>query len=148
MGVAEKTQELAGFFQDVKDRLYGAEKSNQAICDVLNMQEAHALSWIGASGPMTMSEVAKALHLALSSATSIVDKLGGKNFVRRDRSSEDRRIVRVGLTKEGTRFFEIVQASRLQLASACLEALDEQEQDRLLELFRKITAKFRSDREA
>ena len=145
MAIAAKTQELAGYFQDVKDRLYGAEKSNTASCAVLNMQEAHALIWIGAGGPKTMSEIAKALHMALSSATSIVDKLEGKKFVRRDRSSEDRRIVRVELTEEGGRFLEIVTAARLAMAGACLDALDPREQDQLLGLFRKIAVKFRSD---
>jgi DNA-binding MarR family transcriptional regulator len=145
MNIDEKVRELAGYFSDVKDRLYSAEKSNSAICDVLNIQEAHALLRIGAGGLITMSEIAKALHMALSSATSIVDKLESKKFVRRDRSIEDRRIVHVELTEEGGRFLEIVTAARLTMAGACLDALDAKEQDQLLELFRKIAVKFRSE---
>jgi DNA-binding MarR family transcriptional regulator len=147
MNIEEKARELAGYFSDVKDRIHAAEKSNIALCEVLNIQEAHAILKIGAAGPMTMSEIAKALHLALSSASSIVDKLESKKFVLRDRSSEDRRIVRVHLTEEGGRFLEIVAAARLAMTGACLDALNPQEQDQLLGLFRKIAEKFRSDQD-
>jgi len=141
----KKAQELAGYFQLFRERLRVAEKSNPATCEILNMQEAHTLLSMGNRGAMTMSEIAKVLYLSLSSATSIVDKLENKNFVRRDRSSEDRRIVRVELTKEGTRFYELVKDGQLRLADDALSTLNSREQDLLLELFRKITTKFRAD---
>ncbi len=141
----KKAQELAGYFQLFRERLRVAEKSNPATCEVLNLQEAYTLLSVGTRGAMTMSEIAKVLNLSLSSATSIVDKLESKNFVRRDRSSEDRRIVRAELTKEGTRFYELVKEGQLQLANDALSTLNSREQNLLLELFRKITTKFRAD---
>ena len=140
-----KPLELAGYFQLFRERLRVLEKSNPATCEVLNLQEANTLLSMGTRGAMTMSEIAKVLYLSLSSATGIVDKLEKKNFVRRDRSSEDRRIVRVELTKEGTRFYELVKEGQLRLADDALSTLNSQEQDLLLGLFRKITAKFRTD---
>ena len=140
-----RARELAGCFQLFRERLRVLEKSNSATSDVLSLQEANTLLSMGTRGAMTMSEIAKVLYLSMSSATGIVDKLESKNFVRRDRSSEDRRVVRVALTKEGTKFYELVKAGQLRLADDALSTLNAQEQELLLELFRKITTKFRTD---
>jgi DNA-binding MarR family transcriptional regulator len=144
MSLDNKARELAGYFHAVRERMHVAEKSNPATAQVMNLQEAHTLLNMGAKGPMTMSEIAATLQLSLSSVTTIVDKLEGKRLVRRDRSGTDRRIVRVELTPEGAKFHSLIEKSHLRLTRDFLNSLKAQEQDLLLELFRKMTATFKS----
>ena len=77
-----KVRQLGGYFSLIKKRLHVAEKNNPATFDIVNISEAQTLIIMGPEGSMTMSEIAEALHLSLSSATSIVDTLEGKQFVR------------------------------------------------------------------
>ena len=77
-----KVRQLDEYFSLIKKRLHVAEKNNPATFDILNISEAQTLIIMGPEGSMTMSEIAEALHLSLSSATSIVDTLEDKQFVR------------------------------------------------------------------
>lgn len=140
-----KVRQLGGYFSLIKKRLHVAEKNNPATFDILNLSEAQTLILMGPEGSMTMSEIAEATHLSLSSATGIVDKLEGKQFVRRERSNEDRRIVNVVLTKEGVRFQHVIKEGQLSLMRDMLNALDSQEQDQLIRLLGKVAANFKND---
>ncbi len=91
-----------------------------------------------------MSEIAKALQLTLSSVTAVVDKLEAKAFVTRQRSLEDRRIVRVSLTAEGRKLYDLVEGAQRELSMSVLKVLSREEQDMLLALFRKLAAKLRA----
>src|SRR5215471_14529552 len=67
----------------------------------LNMQELRVVEFLGNEGPRMMRELAEHLTVAVNSVTSIVDHLERKGLVRRQRSAEDRRVVRVELTDLG-----------------------------------------------
>jgi len=137
---------LASYFQHLKMWLYRTGKFASATNENINVQEVLTLLSLGAQGLMTMSEIAKTLQLSLSSVTNIVDKLERKDLVRRDRSSEDRRIIRVELTEAGAKYHVHVEGSYLQLMSYMLDVLDSEEQEQLLRLFHKITTGRRLDR--
>jgi DNA-binding MarR family transcriptional regulator len=87
-----------------------------------------------------MSELALKIRLTVSSATLIVDRLVEKGLITRERSVEDRRVVRVALTGEGAGLYRVVEETILGLGRAMLSVLDEREQDQLLSLYRKINA--------
>jgi len=71
--------------------------------------------------------------------TGIVDRLEEQGFVRRERSTEDRRVVVVELTPEGAaRITEAKTAFRLGL-ERLLEPLTAEERAELLRLHRKLT---------
>src|SRR3954449_2610849 len=67
----------------------------------LNMQELRVVEFLGIGGPKMMRELAEHLTVAVNSMTSIVDGLERKDLARRERSQEDRRVIRVGLTEAG-----------------------------------------------
>jgi len=94
MSLAERAIELSGYFQIVGERLHGVNKNNPETRGVISAQESQLLLSVGTKEALKMSEIAKALQLTLSSVTALVDKLEAKAFVTRQRSLEDRRIVR------------------------------------------------------
>ena len=126
-------RELSAHFHVIREKLHGIDKHNAATAQVINFQEAHLLMSIGTKGPLTMSEIARTLQLTLSSVTAVVDKLEKKQFVRRTRDAEDRRLVRVELTATGVKFYN------LTLTDSMLKILDPAEREVFLGLFRKIS---------
>src|SRR5262245_49900475 len=75
----------------------------------LNMQELRVVELLGNEGPRMMRELAEHLKVAVNSMTSIADGLERKGLVRRHRSEEDRRVVRVELTDSGRDIFQSAQ---------------------------------------
>ena len=143
MSLADRAIELSGYFQVVGERLHGVKKNNPETRGVLSAQESQLLLSVGTKEALKMSEIAKALQLTLSSVTALVDKLEAKAFVTRQRSLEDRRIVRVSLTAEGRKLYDLVEGAQRELSMSVLKVLSREEQDMLLALFRKLAAKLR-----
>jgi DNA-binding MarR family transcriptional regulator len=98
------------------------------------------LELLGKRGPMIMSELSDSARLCLSTATGIIDGLVSKGLAIRSRSDEDRRIVQVQLTEEGQDVYEQVLQGRLNMVRGMLGALDPDEQEIFVTLFRKIVA--------
>ena len=91
-----------------------------------------------------MSELAEQVMLAVSTLTGIIDNMVAKNLVLRERSQEDRRIVMVKLSAKGKELFIDHEEHRLKMSFGLLNALDEEDQENFISLFRKITDKIKS----
>ncbi len=104
----------------------------------LSIQEVRVIEYLGDRGPRIMRELADYLLLAVNSVTTTVDHLEAKGLVRRNRSSEDRRIFLVELTDSGREAYQGAVAEKHRLLSIMLGSLDETDQEKLLSLFQKI----------
>ena len=138
MGIEERARELVDHLQTVFWEVRKASQSNPEICKVLSPQEIRAVMTVGRRGGCAIGEIAEAIQLSVSSATGIVDKLEEKKLVARERAAEDRRVVRVALTRQGREMYDIAMDCHAQLARGMLKSLSAEEQDALLALFRKI----------
>jgi DNA-binding MarR family transcriptional regulator len=110
----------------------------------LNMQELRVVEFLGNDGPRMMRELAEHLTVAVNSMTSIADSLERKGLVTRQRSEEDRRVVRVALTGPGREIHQSVVEEKMRLFRSMLGALTEDEQEIFMVLFRKIARAGRS----
>ena len=107
-------------------------------CD-LSVQEIKAIEFLGRTGPNKMKALADYLKLAVSSTTTLVDNLEAKGSVIRERSLEDRRVIMLQLTEDGKRNYEATLAAYRLFCGNILNALNEEEQVKLFEIFDKIT---------
>src|ERR1700722_8550761 len=73
----------------------------------LSMQELRIIEFLGNEGPHMMRELADFLKVAVNSVTTIVDGLEKKSFVHRNRSDQDRRVIRVELTADGRGVYQV-----------------------------------------
>ncbi|MGL4465411.1 MAG: MarR family transcriptional regulator [Planctomycetia bacterium] len=110
----------------------------------LNLQELRVVEVIGRQGPRMMRELAESLAVAVNSATGIVDGLETKGLVRRLRSAEDRRVVRVELADAGRAAYQASVDVHFRFLRAMLHELTDEEQDIFMVLFRKIARGGRS----
>jgi DNA-binding MarR family transcriptional regulator len=110
----------------------------------LNMQQLRVVEFLGNEGPRMMRELAEHLAVAVNSMTNIVDSLEQKTLVRRQRSEEDRRVIRVELTDAGREIYDSLVKEKFRLFRSMLGALTQDEQEIFLVLFRKIARAGRS----
>ncbi|HEX7572253.1 MAG TPA: MarR family transcriptional regulator [Bacteroidota bacterium] len=139
----EKAQLLIAYIETLIDR--AGRWQNDVKKDRmghLSRHEMEAFVQLGRKGELTMGELADNLLLSVSGATVIADKLEEKGLVVRRRSLDDRRVVRVGLTGEGAKSYDEFHQMVLTFATAVLQSLEENEQNVLLALYRKISDSF------
>jgi DNA-binding MarR family transcriptional regulator len=88
--------------------------------------------------PITMSELSSTLNVPMSTATRIVDGLVKNDMAERVNDSNDRRIVRVGMSKNGRELYEMGMAYNKQRIAKLLKDFTAEEQEQLLKLMNKL----------
>jgi DNA-binding MarR family transcriptional regulator len=88
--------------------------------------------------PITMSELSTTLNVPMSTATRIVDGLVKNDMAERVNDSNDRRIVRVGMSKNGRELYEMGMAYNKQRIAKLLKDFTAEEQEQLLKLMNKL----------
>ncbi len=132
-------RELIAHFDLLYRRLLQARPLATASEVEVSRPESRTIMILGSKGTTIMSELARASNLALSTATNTVDKLVSKELVERTRVDEDRRIVQVGLSEKGKRFYEAFLECQFAMGRGMLEALSPGEREIFLELMAKMT---------
>ena len=111
--MAQKSEESA-----IKDLKTGAD---------LSVSEMHTLVAIGRKTPRTMSEVAADLMISVSTLSIAVSKLESRGYVRRIKSEDDRRVVRITLSAKGRRALEEHEQFYFELITAYMQDMTEEE---------------------
>jgi MarR family transcriptional regulator, 2-MHQ and catechol-resistance regulon repressor len=89
-------------------------------------------------GPLCQGELSQKLLRTGASTTSVVAGLEKRGLVVRQRTSEDRRFVRVALTSKGRKLIEGVFPGHVQSICRVLGTLTGEEQEELRRLCRKL----------
>ena len=89
-------------------------------------------------GPCRMSELARVLGFTMSAVTAIVDKMISLRLVKRERSSQDRRVVKVIILNKGKETAGRVSEERRDVANNIFSALTEEDRNEYLRLLRKV----------
>lgn len=97
--------------------------------------QVHALLWLRIDGALTMGEVARRGGVTEKTITGVVDRLETAGLLERRRDADDRRVVRVRLTRKGqstaARLFDHVTA-RIALLLGLLDAGERRDLFRIL----------------
>jgi DNA-binding MarR family transcriptional regulator len=135
--------EVADLLHSVSHRIRRESRSELEPLDVTwaqlrALRAAHRHRADGSHEGARMSELADALHVARRSATSLVDELEAKGWVRRVGDADDRRAVRVELTDAGLGLMRTVGQSRRKAATRVLETLPERDLRSLRDLLARL----------
>jgi DNA-binding MarR family transcriptional regulator len=88
----------------------------------------------------TMAGLARDLQIDPAAMTRALDRLEAKGLVRRARSEQDRRVVRLELTDAGRRLAPQVPAVLSQVLNAHLAGFSEAEWETLIDLLQRVVA--------
>jgi len=89
----------------------------------VSMAQLNILYILRRSDEMPMSRLAEVMNVSLSNATGLIDRMEERGFLERIRVPEDRRIVLVRLTAEGSRVLEEQDAMSEELMRRVLDRL-------------------------
>lgn len=103
--------------------------------------ELRILSALGRQEPVSMTDLAGALDIPISTATRAIDKLVMKGLVERGGVVKDRRIVQVGFSPRGREINQFVMRSRFAIARNLLRPLLAEDRSRLIRLLAKVAAR-------
>lgn len=95
----------------------------------LSMTEVHTIAAIGTGEHKSMGEVAGRLHITVGTLTVAINNLVKKGYARRYKSEKDRRIVRVGLTKQGKKVYYIHEKFHADMVDAMTDGLSDGDMD-------------------
>lgn len=96
----------------------------------------------------TLAELSRELQLDAGALTRTLDRLEAKGLCKRERSSEDRRVVHLGLTPEGETALAPVPGVLCDVSNALLEGFTQEEWQTLMGFLRRLMANAQALREA
>ena len=140
-------EELNYFFVHVFNQILACEE--QALNGVgardLSVKELHVLEAVGgltAQGRNTMTQIADALAIRVSSLTTAVNTLVRKGCLNRGGEPGDRRVIRVFLTPKGEEANRLHAQFHARMADSAATSLDEEELEALLRSLRRLDGFF------
>ncbi|MFZ3652595.1 MarR family winged helix-turn-helix transcriptional regulator [Enterococcus faecalis] len=104
----------------------------------LSITEMHTIEAIGMYKKKTSSEVAKELSITVGTLTVAINNLVKKGYVERLRSEDDRRIVKLGLTKKGKLLFRVHQHFHREMVKNILKGMEQEEEQALLRALKNL----------
>ena len=104
----------------------------------LSITEMHTIEAIGMYKKKTTSEVAKELSITVGTLTTAINKLVKKDYVERIRSEDDRRVVKLGLTKNGKLLYRVHQHFHREMVKNILDGMATDEQQALLAALKNL----------
>lgn len=90
---------------------------------------------------ITMTELAETIHVPMSTATGMIDRLARNSYVKRERTDEDRRVVVLCLTGKGVQVTTEFKTIISRYVSIVTDDLTEQEQQFLISIILKAVKK-------
>jgi DNA-binding MarR family transcriptional regulator len=109
----------------------------EKVAGELSMQNLRAIYFLGRHPNIIQRELADNLGLSVSNTSVMVDVLVKKRLVERRRCNENRRVIRISLTKEGQKIYNLMLEHHLRLCEEILKPLSMEEQETLLKIFGK-----------
>lgn len=97
----------------------------------LKFTQFHVLKRLAMAGPMTATELARAVDLDGGAMTRQLDQLETKGYLRRQPHEQDRRALRIDLTEAGVALWKHLHESNLATLERAQKTLTQDERDKL-----------------
>ena len=111
--------------------------------DITN-NDMHIIEAIGLGAGDTMSAIAKKLNVTAGTLTTSMNRLVRQDYVVRQRSTEDRRVVMITLTEKGERAYRHHAKFHEQMTDAVIQSLEPEELPVLLKTLNGLAKFFRN----
>lgn len=109
----------------------------------LSVTEVHTIEAIGMYEEKNMSEVAANLSITVGTLTTAINNLVKKEYVLRRRSEEDRRVVKIALTKKGKLAYRIHAKFHSDMIKQTVNGVTDEEEVVLVKALEKLNIFFK-----
>lgn len=121
---------LISIFNEVLDIEEDALKGSN-FSDI-SISEMHTIEAIGLYADLTSSEVAKKLTVTAGTLSVAIRSLVNKGYVVRQRMEDDRRVIKLGLTKKGKLVYRLHYKFHREMVKRTIEGMEVEEVEVLL----------------
>jgi DNA-binding MarR family transcriptional regulator len=97
-----------------------------------------ALSYLQKNPQSNLSFLAEHLHLSLSSATQLIDRMSKIGYVHRKNDQEDRRVIHLSITSEGTVQLQQLKEAHVKKLQKLFSKVDSKDISSLIRIQEKI----------
>lgn len=136
---------LVNLFNHIMD-MEGKAVITEEYWDITN-NDIHIIEAIGIDEPRNMSMIAHKLSVTVSTLTTNMNGLEKKGYIRRERSSEDKRVVYVVLTEKGRKAFYHHRDFHKKMIKAIVKNLSEEETEILYHCLENLNSFLESESE-
>jgi len=131
---------LVVLFNDIMDIEQNAIITGE-FRDISN-NDMHIIEAIGINEPKNMSSIAKRLTVTMGTLTTSMNSLVKKEYVNRERSEADRRVVYISLTEKGKRAYEQHARFHHEMIEAVVEGMTDNEKEILVQSLERLKGFF------
>jgi len=104
----------------------------------LNITEFSVLEVLYHRGQQTIQQIGSSILISSSSMTYVIDKLEQRGLLRRSPCPNDRRVIHVVMTPEGTGLMDEIMPKHHEMVDNMFDSLSEDERQQLTEVLKKI----------
>lgn len=137
---------LVTIFQDLMDIEQKALITGEFLDITLN--DMHVIEAIGTGEPQTSSTIAKKLSVTMGTLTKAIDRLTKNEYVLRERSEADKRLVLLSLTEKGERAFYHHQKFHEDMIHALIAQFNKDEAEFLAKSLDGLIDYFKANKES
>lgn len=109
----------------------------------ISSNDMHIIEAIGVEEPKSMSAIAKLMSVTTGTLTKAMDALSEKGYVNRNRSKEDKRVVKICLTDKGRKAYYHHEQFHRQMINHIMSELTEEEMTVLIGAIVKMSDFFK-----
>ncbi len=140
--MANREQKISRFTTALEMMFLQMQEVDNTCMEVtkdISKREFSLIVFVGKQQQVIMRDIADFLAVPMSTTTGIVDKMVEKGYIARYHSDQDRRIIKVELSKFGKETFELMERTMFRMGDAMLGDLSDKEQNLLVSLLEKVT---------
>ena len=100
--------------------------------------QVRAIEVLFDSGPLSVKDLSTQLHLTHSTVSGIVDRLARRRLVRREPHPDDRRVSRIAVTQEVTRYARTAPGRLLSPMADALRNVQPTERKQIIETLQRL----------
>jgi DNA-binding MarR family transcriptional regulator len=132
-----EVEKIIHLMHDIKKKLFTCIDTSKSNTD-LTMLQIRILHVIQEKKEITMRALAELMEVKPASMTSQINILVNKEYINRINDKEDRRSVKVSLTKKGIEVYSQLHAKKMKVLNKMLANISEEEKKELIKLLEKL----------
>ena len=105
----------------------------------LNISEFSVLEVLYLHGKQTIQQIGNHILISSGSMTYVIDKLEQKGLLNRNACPDDRRVIHVLLTEDGTRLMQKIMPTHRDLVNHMFGSLTDIESETMVKLLKKVS---------
>lgn len=117
---------------------YQFRDREQILCWGISVSQCYILETLHAEGALTVGELAKKMHLKISTITRVFNQLVKKGYAIREKDPKDKRIYLCKLTSEGKEIYGKLWSNVYESEKAVLDNFEPEQRKLLIEFLKKM----------